>query len=108
MAHPKPRIVKEVCSVCGLDWRRHGKEPTLETCVRPLLDEVRDKERALAARPLVVDRSYPYPVSPRPYWPHWYTTWRGSTISASSSIAAQYTSGSLSPSAVQLPSGSVV
>jgi hypothetical protein len=25
---PKPRTVKVVCDVCGMDWKAHGPKPT--------------------------------------------------------------------------------
>jgi hypothetical protein len=38
----KPTAVASahVCSKCGLDWERHGKRPTLATCVGLLRMEV--------------------------------------------------------------------
>lgn len=76
---PTPRVVTEVCSICGLDWSLHGDEPTTETCVELLLHEVQQLNRQLAARPIVQPISYPVPVpSPRPWpvpyrptWPWW-------------------------------------
>ncbi|MGH2835771.1 MAG: hypothetical protein ACRDUT_00020 [Mycobacterium sp.] len=38
---PTPVVVSEVCSLCGLDWRRHGKNQTSEKCIELLLAEVR-------------------------------------------------------------------
>lgn len=74
-AVPKPKIVSQVCSVCGLDWELHGEEPTTETCVKLLLDEVAVANKALAASrniypPVIVQ---PY----RTYYPQWYTQWGG-------------------------------
>lgn len=46
---PAPKVEKEVCTVCGLDWKRHGKEPTLEMCVELLKA---DLVAALAAVPV--------------------------------------------------------
>jgi hypothetical protein len=49
MKKPQPKSVNIVCSVCGLAWDRHksekDKEPTLESCVALLKEE-------LAKRPL--------------------------------------------------------
>ena len=28
MKKPKPVVVTTICSLCGLDWERHGAEPT--------------------------------------------------------------------------------
>lgn len=100
MGKPSPRVVSEVCSVCGLDWKQHGKAPTLETCVRLLLDEVRAKDAALARRPVVIDR--PYPVYPplRPAWPYWYTTWGGSTSTGNAARGSITAVSRLAPQAV--------
>ncbi len=83
-AAPEPVIVSEVCSLCGLDWKRHGKKPTSEKCVELLLDEVRRLNAQLAHRPIV--RPYlpqPYPVPIRPYYPWWQSTWGGKYTYAS-------------------------
>ncbi len=98
MTAPKPKVVKEVCSLCGLDWKGHGRNPTAETCVKLLLDEVSSLNAQLAVRPF--SRPYPYPVPtpypvyprpvyprpvyprpvyPRPYYPQWYTTYSQSS-----------------------------
>jgi hypothetical protein len=71
---PRPKIVKQVCSLCGLDWKDHGKAPTAETCVKLLLDEVRSLNAQIAVRPRPYSQPFiPYPVPyPRPYWPQWY------------------------------------
>lgn len=107
MARPTPRVVSEVCSLCGLDWKDHGKNPTAETCVKLLLDEVSSLNARIAVRP-IINNPYPYvpvpyPVYPRPYYPQWYTTWGGS-ISASST-SAQSSLSSLSPQAITVKSG---
>lgn len=75
MAPPKPKVVSEVCSLCGLDWKLHGKTPTAETCVGLLLNEVRSLNAQLSVRPIMQPIPYPapYPVYPRPLW----TTWSG-------------------------------
>lgn len=70
---PEPVAVTTICSVCGLSWSDHGKEPTTDDCIRLLKAE-------LANRPLTVPvpQPYPYPVpAPRPYvrpwyWEEWY------------------------------------
>lgn len=77
-AKPEPRIVSEVCSLCGLDWKRHGKNPTAEKCVSLLLDEVRSLNARLATRPFAYPLPYPQPVpyNPRPWvYPWWQKTW---------------------------------
>lgn len=79
MSTPRPRVVKQVCSLCGLDWKDHGKEPTAETCVKLLLDEVLSLTADLARRPAISPLPYvqPSPWWPnpyRPYWPTWYST----------------------------------
>lgn len=81
MAKPTARVVSEVCSLCGLDWKLHGKDPTAETCVSLLLDEVRSLNSQLAHRPLVRPLPYPVPAWTRPYWGPFYS------ISAQSSTA---------------------
>ena len=72
---PKPVIVSQVCSMCGLDWERHGEKPTTEDCIRLLKAE-------LASRPvtITIPSVYPYPVVPgaAPY-PWWYTIWNGNS-----------------------------
>lgn len=107
MAKPEPKIVSEVCSLCGLDWDLHGKNPTSEVCVKLLLDEVSSLNARLAHRPISYHIPYPapYPVYPRPYYPHWYsTTWGGnSNLSVSGNQTASYTSlSSLSPQAISI------
>jgi hypothetical protein len=71
---PTPKVVSEVCSLCGLDWSLHGANPTTETCIGLLLDEVRSLNARLAVRPI----SYPQPLPvipwqprPWPYGPRW-------------------------------------
>lgn len=44
---PAPRTVSEVCTVCGLDWKRHGTNPSIEKCVTLLVAEV----QSLRVRP---------------------------------------------------------
>lgn len=51
MKKPTARVVSEVCSLCGLDWKRHGDAPTVETCVELLLAEVRALNAQVAHRP---------------------------------------------------------
>lgn len=64
---PKPVVVTTICSLCGLDWERHGAEPTTEDCIRLLKAE-------LASRPmptLVIRDRYPYVqpwIAPSPWW----------------------------------------
>lgn len=90
-AVPKPKIVSQVCSVCGLDWELHGEEPTTETCVKLLLDEIAIANKALAASRNI--NIYPPMVVPyRTYYPPWYqgNTWTvsgGTMVSASSAVS---------------------
>lgn len=63
---PTPKVVSEVCSLCGLDWNLHGANPTTETCIKLLLGEVRSLNARLAHRPIV--QPINIPVWPRP-WP---------------------------------------
>lgn len=84
MAKPEPRVISEVCSLCGLDWKRHGKSPTSEKCVSLLLDEVRALNAQLASRPAVPwVMPHPYPVPYRPFSPWWQNTWGGKYTYAS-------------------------
>jgi hypothetical protein len=65
---PEPVAVSTVCSLCGLDWKGHGRNPTTVDCIRLLKKE-------LANQPISVPRPYPlpYPVPyPRPYREPWY------------------------------------
>src|SRR5208282_2469717 len=57
---PEPIAVETVCSVCGLDWKRHGKNPTTDDCIRLLKQE-------LLNRPLTKPYPYPVPVPVSPY-----------------------------------------
>src|SRR5512146_2001663 len=81
-ATPEPRVITEVCSLCVLDGKRHGKKPTTEKCIELLLSEVRSLNAQLATRPYV--QPLPYPVPTRPYYPWWGTTWGGTYTYASS------------------------
>jgi hypothetical protein len=64
---PEPVAVTTICSVCGLSWLGHGKDPTTDDCIRLLKEE-------LATRPITVPQPYPVPVRPyRPwYWEEWH------------------------------------
>jgi hypothetical protein len=33
---PTPKTISVVCSECGQDWGKHGKDPSLEDCVKLL------------------------------------------------------------------------
>ena len=70
-AKPEPVAVTTICSVCGLPWLNHGKDPTTEDCIRLLKDE-------LASRPITVPQPYPVPVRPYLpwYWEEWHTKLR--------------------------------
>jgi|ERR1700677_49429 len=83
-AKPEPVPVTTICSVCGLSWHDHGKDPTTDDCIRLLKAE-------LAKKPVTVPEPYPYPVRPvRPwYWEEWYQkpyrkpyeiTWSSSSV----------------------------
>lgn len=65
-AKPTPVVVTEVCSMCGLDWQRHGDKPTTEDCIRLLKAE-------LASRPVAV------PFTVRPWWDYPQVTWTSPT-----------------------------
>lgn len=82
MRKPQPRVVSEVCSLCGLDWKRHGANPTAETCVGLLLDEIRGLNARLAHQPVIRPIAYPPPWRP---WP--YLTWGGAYSQAPQSIS---------------------
>lgn len=105
---PQPRVVSEVCSLCGLDWKRHGKTPTTETCIELLLDEVRSLNARIAAQP--ISRPYPYPVPyPQPYpvprypWSPWWGTTRITYGTTSSGLYTPASSSAL-PSAISATS----
>lgn len=72
MKTPTPKHVETICSVCGLDWKRHGKAPTLETCVELLKKELAAKPAPV--QPIPMPYPVPYPISPQPY-PRPYRPW---------------------------------
>lgn len=88
---PTPVITSEICSVCGLDWARHGDKPTAKTCIDLLRADASAARVALANRPFVQPIPYlPY-VPPRrnpPYRQYWGgsggSTWN--VISSSDAI----------------------
>lgn len=91
---PEPQVVSTICSLCGLDWERHGAEPTSETCIELLLGEVRSLNAQLAARPIVQPIGYPLPVPyprtyPVPYYrsPWWWNN-SGTTITTAYNTTA--------------------
>lgn len=105
MAKPTPKVVSEVCSLCGLDWALHGKAPTAETCVKLLLDEVSALNARLAHRPFVLDRPYIIPSIPRPYYPHWYTSWQVSSAGRTPAAAAARYANGIAPGPVSIFKG---
>ena len=105
MAKPHARVVSEVCSLCGLDWKRHSKEPTAEGCVKLLLDEVRSLHAQIATRPLIVNNPVPMPYYPRTYYPLWYTSGASASTSLGSTWQTSTTSGSINPHALTIRSG---
>lgn len=58
---PEPVPVETVCSVCKLDWDRHGDNPTLEICIELLKAD-------LAVKP---PKQYVYPERWWPYERKW-------------------------------------
>ena len=87
---PTPKVVSEVCSLCGLDWELHGASPTTETCIKLLLDEVSSLNARLAHRPIVQPISFP--MYPAPYsrpWP--YGPYYGNTRSGTVNVSSSYT-----------------
>lgn len=58
MAKPSPKVIKTVCSECGLSWDDHTKgrktAPTLDVCVRLLKVEL--------AKPKAAPMPYYQPV----------------------------------------------
>jgi hypothetical protein len=100
---PEPKIVSEVCSLCGLDWKRHGKSPTTETCIGLLLDEVRALNARLAHQPIFKPLPYPVPYV-RPYQPFWQTTWGNQYQYTSNTTSRTPQIASFTPAA--LPAGS--
>lgn|ERR1019366_1365045 len=59
---PEPVAVTTICSVCGLPWHDHGKDPTTEDCIRLLKAELASKS---------IPGYQPYPIRPW-YWEEWY------------------------------------
>ena len=97
-AQPMPKVVTEVCSLCGLDWNRHGTNPTSEKCISLLLDEVRSLNARLAVRPAIpYTYPLPYPVPYTPLRPWWQQTWVNTYTYASNVTARtpQITSGGI-------------
>lgn len=42
---PEPISNHIVCSVCGMNWEKHGPEPTLERCVELLKAELKTRPK---------------------------------------------------------------
>ena len=65
----KPEAVPAAlkCSVCGLDWRKHGSKPTLEKCVELLKAEKArpnfEKEWVVQSKPFAT-LAEPFPIEP--------------------------------------------
>lgn len=69
-ATPRPVNKHVVCSVCGLDWERHGKNPTTEKCVELLkADLASEKLRTTPQPAMPYPVPYPYPVRPHTPYP---------------------------------------
>lgn len=90
---PAPKVTKEVCTLCGLDWDKHGDSPTTDTCVELLLGEIRSLNAQLAHRPLIgrpiIQPIYPYPnpyVPPVPSRPYWGTTTGTNSMQAQTAL----------------------
>lgn len=62
---PHPIVVSQVCSLCGLDWPRHGDSPTGKTCIDLLKADLQTARVQLAHRPFV----QPIPYAPYPHIP---------------------------------------
>lgn len=79
---PHPVVVSQECSVCGLEWSRHGDSPTAKTCIDLLRADVSAARIQLAnrpyAQPITLLPFVPVPRT-RPYGPYWGggngTTW---------------------------------
>lgn len=69
-AKPEAVPVNTICSVCGLPWSDHGRDPNTDDCIRLLKAE-------LAKRVQYVPVQVPVPYVPRPtrpwYWEDWYS-----------------------------------
>jgi hypothetical protein len=74
---PKPRHVQTVCDICGLDWKRHGRAPTVEKCIELLKADLAAEQRRATPLPPYAPLPYPvpYPV-PRPFPPWQPQPWR--------------------------------
>lgn len=91
MPKPSPVVVTTICSLCDEPWEAHGDKPTAEDCVRLL----KAKLAAASVRPIVIERPYPYPVSPwrpHPYWhqPSWIVS-SGNTSQGAANVGGQLT-----------------
>lgn len=86
---PTARVVAEVCSLCGLDWRRHGTNPTTDTCIRLLKA---DLAAASAPRPIPYVQPIPYPmITYRPYYVQQWSTGTARPWGNSVTAATNYT-----------------
>lgn len=81
MKNPKPQpvTVDVRCSLCDLEWAKHGDEPTTADCIRLLRAELR-------VRPTTIPWPVPY-VAP-------YRVWWNDTGSAGGATGFTYTGNS--------------
>ena len=71
MKKPEPVVTSQACSLCGLDWNRHGDKPTAETCITLLRAD-------LAARP-IAPYWLPSTWEPKPWWQNPIISYTSST-----------------------------
>jgi len=99
MAKPKAVTTVQVCSLCGLDWKRHGENPTTDDCIALLRADLAAAER----RPVYIPYARPIPWSP--YWPYYAPVWGGNSagraVSSGGTITISNTS--LTPSLGGVP-----
>lgn len=80
MVKPEPVVTTRWCSICHLDWDKHGDDPTIETCVKLLLFEVA-RLRALkqTSRPIHTHTETGYTQARGiPLGDNWTFDWSGS------------------------------
>jgi hypothetical protein len=98
---PEAVPVNTVCSVCGVDWKRHGVNPTTDDCIRLLKEDIeilkRDLSHERVKSPYV---PVPVPYRPEPSWPYRQEPyWRPPVIY---STAAKETTHFMTPASGQL------
>lgn len=68
-AKPEAVPVNTICSVCGLPWSDHGRDPNTDDCIRLLKAELAKRVQYV---PIQIPVPYPRPTRPW-YWEDWYS-----------------------------------